>query len=32
MHMLPNGRIEGMVKGDVVAQNRVISQLFGLAA
>ena len=32
MHMLPNGQIEGMVKGDVLAQNRVINQLFGLAA
>jgi transposase-like protein len=32
MHMLHKGQIEGMVKGDVLAQNRVINQLFGLAA
>ena len=32
MHMLRKGQIEGMVKGDVLAQNRPINQLFGLAA
>jgi hypothetical protein len=30
--MLHKGQIEGMIKGDVLAQNRVINQLFGLAA
>jgi transposase, IS6 family len=32
MHMLHKGQLEGMGKGDVLAQNRVINQLFGLAA
>jgi IS6 family transposase len=32
MHMLHKGQIKGMVKGDVLAQNHVINQLFGLAA
>ena len=32
MHRLRKGQIEGMVKGDVLAQNRVINQRFGLAA
>jgi IS6 family transposase len=32
MHMLRKGQIEGMAKGDVLAQNRVINQMFGLAA
>jgi len=32
MHMLHKGQIEGMAKRDVLAQNRVINQLFGLAA
>jgi len=32
MHMLQKGQIEGMAKRDVLAQNRVINQLFGLAA
>jgi IS6 family transposase len=32
MHMLRKGQIEGIAKGDVLAQNRVINQLFGLAA
>ena len=32
MHMLRKGQIEGMTKGDGLAQNRVINQLFGLAA
>jgi transposase, IS6 family len=32
LHMLRKGQIEGIAKGDVLAQNRVINQLFGLAA
>ncbi len=32
MHRLRKGQIEGMVKGDVLAQNRVINQRFELAA
>jgi transposase-like protein len=32
MHMLRKGQLEGIAKGDVLAQNRVINQLFGLAA
>ena len=32
MHMLRKGQLEGVAKGDVLAQNRVINQLFGLAA
>jgi transposase-like protein len=32
MHMLHKGQIEGLAKGDVLAQNHVINQLFGLAA
>jgi transposase, IS6 family len=32
MHMLCKGQLEGAAKGDVLAQNRVINQLFGLAA
>jgi transposase, IS6 family len=32
MHMLRKGQLEGLAKGDVLAQNRVINQLFGLAA
>src|SRR2546430_1839831 len=32
MHMLRKGQIAGMAKKDVLAQNRVINQLFGLAA
>ena len=32
MHMLRKGQIEGMAKGDILAQNRVINQLFGVAA
>jgi transposase-like protein len=31
MHMLRKGQIEGLAKGDVLAQNRVINQLFGVA-
>jgi transposase, IS6 family len=32
MHMFHKGQLEGVTKGDVLAQNRVINQLFGLAA
>jgi transposase, IS6 family len=32
MHMLRKGQIAGLAKGDVLAQNRVTNQLFGLAA
>jgi IS6 family transposase len=32
MHMLRKGQFEGVIKGDVLAQNRVINQLFGVAA
>ena len=32
MHLLRKDQIEGRAKGDVLAQNRVINQLFGLAA
>jgi transposase, IS6 family len=32
MHMLHKGQIEGLAKGDVLAQNSVINQLFGFAA
>lgn len=32
MHMLRKGQLEGIAKGDVLAQNHVINQLFGLAA
>jgi IS6 family transposase len=32
IHMLRKGQIEGLAKRDVLAQNRVIDQLFGLAA
>jgi IS6 family transposase len=32
MHMLRKGQIEGLAKGDVLAQNHVINQSFGLAA
>jgi transposase, IS6 family len=31
MPMLRKGQIEGLAKGDVLAQNQVINQLFGLA-
>jgi transposase, IS6 family len=31
MHMLRKGQLEGGAKGDVLAQNRVINQLFGVA-
>jgi len=32
MHMLRKGQLDGVAKGDVLAQNRVINQLFGVAA
>jgi hypothetical protein len=32
MHMFRKGPLEGPAKGDVLAQNRVINQLFGVAA
>jgi hypothetical protein len=32
MHMLRKGQLEGRAKRDVLAQNRVIHQRFGLAA
>jgi IS6 family transposase len=32
MHMLRKGQIEGLAKRDVLAQNQVINQLFGLVA
>ena len=32
MHMLRKGQIEEITKGDVLAQNRIINRLFGLAA
>jgi transposase, IS6 family len=32
MHRLRKGQLEGVAKGDVLAENRLINQLFGLAA
>jgi len=32
IHMIRKGQLEGIARGDVLAQNRVIKQLFGLAA
>jgi transposase, IS6 family len=32
MHMLRKSQHDGLAKGDILAQNRVINQLFGLAA
>jgi IS6 family transposase len=32
MHRLRKGQLNGVAKRDVLAQNRVINQLFGLAA
>ena len=32
MHRLRTGQLEGMAKGDVLAQNGIISAMFGLAA
>ena len=30
--MIKKGQIEGIAKGDVLAQNRVLAQVFGLVA
>jgi IS6 family transposase len=32
MHMLRKGRMEGIAKRDILAQNRVINHMFRLAA
>jgi transposase-like protein len=32
MHMIKKGQPKGLAKGDVLAQNRVIAQVFGLVA
>jgi hypothetical protein len=32
MHRLRKGQLKGLARGDVLTQNRVINQLFGLAA
>jgi IS6 family transposase len=32
VHRIRKGQVEGIVKGDVLAQNRVIAQLCGLGA
>jgi transposase-like protein len=32
MHMIRKGQLEGIAKGDLLAQNRMIAQVFGLAA
>ena len=32
MHMFRKGQHDGLAKGDILAQNRVINQLFGLTA
>jgi hypothetical protein len=32
MHRLRKGQMEGVAKGDLLAQNYVINQLFGVAA
>jgi transposase, IS6 family len=32
IHMLRKGQIEGLTKTDILAQNRIINQMFGLAA
>jgi transposase, IS6 family len=32
MHMLRKGQVKGITKGDILAQNRALNQLFGLAA
>jgi hypothetical protein len=32
MHRLRKGQLEGVTKGDILAQNHVINQLFGVAA
>ena len=32
MHMIRKGQLEGIAKGDVLAQNRFLAQVFGVAA
>ena len=32
MHMIKKGQLKGITKGDVLAQNRVVAQVFGLVA
>jgi hypothetical protein len=32
MHKLRKSQLKGMAKGDVLAQNHVLNQLFGVAA
>jgi transposase, IS6 family len=32
MHMLRKGQIEGLTKRDILAQNHIINQMFGLVA
>ena len=32
MHRIRKGQVEGIAKGDVLAQNRVIARMFGLVA
>ena len=32
IHMIRKGQLEGIAKGDVLAQNRMIAQVFGLVA
>jgi hypothetical protein len=32
IHMISKGQLEGIAKRDVLAQNRVINQMFGLAS
>jgi IS6 family transposase len=32
MHMIRKGQIEGIAKGDILAQNRVLAQVFGVVA
>jgi transposase, IS6 family len=32
MHMIRKGQIEGIAKGDILAQNRVLAQVLGVAA
>jgi IS6 family transposase len=32
MHMIRKGQLEGSAKGDVLAQNHIITQVFGLVA
>jgi transposase, IS6 family len=32
MHRIWKGQVEGTAKGDILAQNRVVAQMFGLVA